>query len=104
MEENISRRSRRVFDEQFKRDAVDLVLKQGRSITAVARDLGVSVPALAKWKRAVVGSGRREVFPGHGRQSGLEEELRQVKRDLAIAQQERDILKKALSVFSQRGK
>jgi hypothetical protein len=43
-----------------------------------------------------------EAFPGIGHQTVLEEELRPLKRELEVTWQERDILHKALMVFSRR--
>ena len=41
-----------------------------------------------------------EAFPGIGHQTAQEEEVRRLKRELEVVKQERDILKKAISIFS----
>jgi transposase len=46
----------------------------------------------------------QEAFPGHGKLKPADEELRQLRRKLADVEEERDILKKALAVFSKRPK
>jgi transposase len=93
------KRRRRTFDKQFKRDAVDLVLKRGRSVASVARDLDIGDHTLHKWKRQVLADGQR-AFPGNG--NAQDAEFRALERRALIAEEERDILKKALAVFSRR--
>ena len=93
------KRTRREFDQQFKQDAVDLVVKQGRSVASVARDLGIEQNQLHTWKRQLAPDS------GIGNSSGSvseSAELRKLRRALAVAEEERDILKKALAVFSRR--
>ena len=51
-----------------------------------------------------LGQHGREAFPGSGHQTPLEEENRRLKRELERVQQERDILKKAVSIFSRESK
>lgn len=90
---------RRVFDQQFKQDAVDLVVKQGRSVASVARDLGIEQNQLHTWKRQLA----PDAGIGSSSDSASESaELRKLRRALAVAEEERDILKKALAVFSRR--
>ena len=59
------KRVRRKYDRQFKLDAVDMVLKQGRSVASVARDLGVDSNTLHLWKNAAMAK-HADAFPGHG--------------------------------------
>ena len=94
-----TKNKRRVFDRQFKMDAVDLVVKQGRSVASVARDLGITDTTLHLWKRDALAN-QEKAFPGNG--TPLDTEIRRLKRELAISNEERDILKKALTVFSRR--
>ena len=94
---------RRKYDREYEVEAVRLGLEPGRSVSGVARDLGISENVLHVWRAKL----RREgssAFPGKGHQSGEEEELRRLRRQLAEMAEERDILKKALGVFSQRTK
>lgn len=72
----------------------------GKSITQIARELGVSDSAIHNWRKELVKHGE-EAFPGKGHQTALEEENRRLKRELERVQQERDILKKVVSIFSQ---
>lgn len=94
---------RRKYDREFKVEAVRLSLEPGRSVAAVARDLGISENVLHVWRAKLKQEGG-SAFPGKGHQSGEAEELRRLRRQLAEVTEERDILKKALGVFSRRPK
>jgi len=94
---------RRRYDKQFKIDAVRLITENGRRASEVARDLGIHVNLLYLWKKQLV-EDPQDAFPGHGKLKPADEELRQLKRKLADVEEERDILKKALAIFSKRPK
>jgi len=96
-------KKRRAFDRQFKVDAVSLVVNGGRTIVDVARDLGIDANTLYRWKREFTKE-EKEAFPGKGRLSPQEEELRRLRRELAEAKEDSEILKKALAFFSKHGK
>jgi transposase len=89
----------KVYTKEFKEEAVKLVQRSGKPAAQVARELGVSDSALYLWQKQLVEKGP-DTFPGTGHQSALEEENRRLKRELEIARQERDILKKVVSIFS----
>jgi transposase len=89
----------KVYTKEFKEEAVKLVQRSGKPAAQVARELGVSDSALYLWQKQLVEKGP-DAFPGTGHQSALEEENRRLKRELEIARQERDILKKVVSIFS----
>lgn len=95
------KRKRRRYDRQFKVDAVRLVTEGGKSMASVARDLGLGHNQLAKWKKELEAEGE-QAFPGQGHLKPADEEMKKLRRDLARAEEERDILKKALAVFSRR--
>jgi transposase len=90
---------RRNFDKQFKLDAVRLITEGGRKVSEVARDLGISENALHNWRNQFKEQGT-DSFPGKGRLTPAEDELRRLQRELANVKEERDILKKALGIFS----
>ena len=96
-------KQRKSYDRQFKMDAVSLVVNGGRRVSEVARDLGIEPNLVHRWKRelALEQSG---AFPGKGSLSVQEEELRRLRRELAEAKEDREILKKALAFFSKHGK
>lgn len=89
------------YDRQFKIDAVELIVKKGRTVASVARDLGVSDMTLHGWKKTYLAD-RNQSFPGNGVRKAVDAEMFQLRRELAIVKEERDILKKAMAVFSRR--
>ncbi len=89
----------KTYSAEFKREAVRLMQSSGKPIAHVARDLGISDTSLHQWRKELAALGN-EAFPGSGHQSAQEEELRRLKRELEVTRQERDILKKAIIVFS----
>ena len=88
------------FTKEFKQQAVQLVETSGKSKVQIAKDLGLSDSALSRWCKEFRGQGE-EAFPGKGHQTEIEEENRKLKREIEILRQERDILKKAVSIFAQ---
>ena len=94
---------RRTCTEEFKREAVRLWETTGKSAVAVETELGITHGLLNKWKARLKASGDL-AFPGRGRVTAEQETIRRLERELAIAQQERDILKKAVAIFSNPSK
>ncbi len=90
---------RRKYARAFKYEAVKLVVEGGRSVAAVARNLGVNENLLHRWKRQYL-EDTEYAFPGKGRLKPPEEAVRRLQRELADVREERDILKKALAIFS----
>ena len=80
---------RRKYDREFKAEAVRLVIVEGRPVAVVARNLGIHENLLHKWKRQYE-EDPQYAFPGKGR----------LRKELADVKEERDILKKALAIFS----
>ena len=91
-------KSRRRHSREFKLEAVKQVL-DGRPVSEVADSLGINRAMLTRWKSDLLAAGDL-AFPGQGRRNEVEEELRQLRRELAVARQERDILKKAAIYFA----
>jgi len=95
-----STRERRVFSEDFKREAVRLAKERG-NVEATARDLGIHANLLHSWKRRLVMMADRETaFPGHGK--AKDPELVRLQRANARLKEENEILKKAVGIFSIR--
>lgn len=90
---------RRKYSQQFKIDAVLLTQREGMTIAQAARDLGIGEQLLGRWKKQYEQDGE-QAFPGQGRLKPEDEELRKLKRELDTVRQERDILKKAVAIFS----
>jgi transposase len=61
------------------------------------------VERIKDWRKQLRNHGN-DAFPGSGHQTPLEEENRQLRRELDIAREERDILKKAIAIFSKKSK
>src|SRR5579863_6716053 len=93
----------KVYTREFKEEAVRLAQTSGKSITQVARELGISDTSIHQWRKELTQHGK-EAFPGSGYQMPLEEENRRLKRELERVQQEREILKKVVSIFSRESK
>ncbi len=87
--------SRRRFSEEFKREAVRLAYGTDRTIAAVARELDVRGEQIRRWRK------RFEHQESLGSEVDPAEELQRVRRELGRVKQERDILKKALAIFSE---
>jgi len=89
----------RRYDRQFKEDAVNLV-SSGKTITEVARDLGVSTWSLGIWvKEAQKGKTLREPRT-LTEETAEQRELRRLKQENDYLRRQRDILKKALAIVS----
>jgi transposase len=90
-------RPRRHYDEEFKRNAVELLEQGERSAVQLSRELGVSDCALGKWKRQYGRQGRAAVNASETAQRRIEE----LEREVAAVSRQRDILKKALAILGQ---
>ena len=91
--------SRRTYSREFKEEALELYRTSGKSMAEIERDLGMSKGLLKHWLRQVESAGEA-AFPGRGRLSAQDEELRGLRRENKILKQEREILKKALGIVS----
>ena len=91
--------SRRKFSREFKVEAVRMATEGNRSMNEVARDLGIHANLLGRWKQQLVGD-PQNAFPGHGKLKEPDEENRRLRREVERLRTERDILKKAISIFS----
>jgi transposase len=95
------RRTRRRFSEEFKAGAVRLVVDEGKSVGAVARELDLTASALSLW----VKHAQAERTTG---KSGLmkeeREELARLRKENRILTEERDILKKATAFFAKQSR
>ena len=92
-------KEQKTFTREFKLEAVQLVQKSGKSQAQIARDLAIADSTLHHWRKEIAEDGDK-AFPGSGHQTAQEEEVRRLKRELEVTRQERDILKKALAIFS----
>ncbi len=98
MADKQSKRTRRSFSEEFKAGAVRLVLEQGKTVGAAARDLDLTESSLRNWVE------RARADRGKGKPGALttaeREELTQLRRENRELRTEREILKKAAAFFA----
>ena len=91
----------RHYDPEFKREAVRLVLEEGRSVRDVERSLGITAGVLKVWVTAQRTRNGTALGSDASVPAGTEaHQLKVLKRELARVRMERDILKKAVAVFS----
>ena len=83
------------FDKEFKLSAVRMVTEGGHKAAEVARSLGIHANMLYSWKNKYANDGEK-AFPGKGHLT----ELAALRRKLRDVEMERDILKKAVGIFS----
>ncbi len=97
-------KTRRSFTDEFKREAVSLLLSSGRPVTQVATELGVQPSMLRNWRDGRNGSAKPTIAaaepPALTAAAAEQAEVRRLRRELERAQMERDILKKAIGIFS----
>jgi transposase len=91
----------RHFSREFKRDAVQLVTEKKMPVGKVAQELDIHPNLLHIWKRKFLKEGEK-AFSGKGRITPEKVEIRRLRKDLERIKEERDILKKALAVFSKQ--
>ena len=92
-------KTRRTYTREFKLEAVHLLETSGRSAAQIERELGIGSGCLSRWRREFAEEGEN-AFPGHGRLAPDQEQIRQLEQENEILRQERDILKKAVAIFS----
>ncbi len=95
---------RRSYTEEFKLEALRLLETSGKPARVLERELGIGDGCLRQWKKKLAAEGEK-AFPGPGRPGpDQQEEVARLRRELEIAQQERDILKKAIAIFSRQSR
>ena len=99
----MTKRIRRKYDREFKVEAVKLVTERGTSVAEAARNLGIHENLLRTWEKRYL-EDTKDSFPGKGHLKPQEEQLWRLRKKLADVEEERDILKKALAIFSKEPK
>ena len=95
----MSRRNPRSYDKEFKLNSVKLYLESERTFKQISEELGIPNATLVSWVENHKKNGK-EAFPGKGNIKPSDEEVIMLRKELSIAREERDILKKALGIFS----
>ena len=91
---------KKVYSKEFRLETLRLLETSGKSVRKIEEELGLSKGILYKWRRRY-GVNEAEEKLERSEESEAQAEIRRLKRENAILQQEREILKKALSIFSQ---
>jgi transposase len=89
------------YDEEFQKDAVEMLINGNRSLRKLARELGVSPQTLRNWKDVYLGKKANQSGKDIADVKQTYEELRKLKVENATLKRQRDILKKALSILSE---
>ena len=85
------------YAKEFRVEAVRLVRESGKSLAAIAKDLGVTEPTLRAWRRQTdLDSGKRS----DGLTTEERDEIRRLRREVRVLREERDILRKAAAFFA----
>jgi transposase len=88
------------YNKEFKTEAVQLASEPGNTQSQIERDLGIGQGVISRWKRELKGGGEY-AFPGKGRLNPQDQKLRDLNREVQRLRRERDILKKAVAIFSE---
>ena len=87
----------RQYTKEFKEQAVRPVTEQGLTLAQAARDLGINDNLIQRWKKEFEAQGDH-AFPGQGQPHDAE--LARLRHEVEVLRQEREILKKAVAIFS----
>ena len=93
---------RKRYSAEFKRQALKRADEPGVTDALVCEELGISTRQLRRWRDAVQKYGEAAAFPGHGK--SRDEEVTQLKRELATVKAERDFLQEAARYFAKESK
>jgi transposase len=96
-------KERKIYSKEFKLETIELAKTSDKTDTQLEKDLGLSRGCLYNWRKQLEQAGE-QAFPGKGNLKPDDEYTRRLERELALVRQERDILKKALAIFSQNPK
>jgi transposase len=94
---------RKKYSQEFKQDAVKLVTEQGYRVSEASRNLGVEGSVLRRWIKEFE-KDKAAAFPGNGRMTPEQEEIRRLREENKRLLMEREILKKAAAFFANESK
>jgi len=91
------------YDEEFKKQSVKLLLKSGKPLKVLARELGISDAALREWRDSYRRTGLKLIVGDTEKTSrkDLEREIKRLKDENEYLKRQREILKKAVSIVSE---
>ncbi|RJF75304.1 transposase [Deinococcus cavernae] len=92
---------RKNYTAEFKRQVIELAAREDVGPSRAARDLGISLLALSRWRKQAEKQGSH-AFPGQGRSTltPQEQEIQRLRKEVEILRQEREMLKKAAAFFA----
>ena len=93
------KRQRRNHSQEFKREAVALLLEHGYSYAAAGRSLGVNGNLIGRWKRELEDNAA-EAFPGKGKRTAEQQRIHELETENRRLRMEKEILKKATVFFA----
>jgi len=100
----MSERKHRIYTQEFKLEALKLLKSSGKSGVQIERDLGITAGLLSKWRQlyqlAETEEGGTSLEPSD--LEAAKREIRRLQRQLAEVEEEREILKKMVNIFSRR--
>lgn len=96
-------REYRQFSKEFKLEAIRLAEESDHPVTQVARELGIRVNQIYKWKQQLEAKGD-DSFPGQGKQLGTSAVLSELRKENERLRMEVEILKKATQYFAKEAK
>jgi transposase len=97
-------RQYRKYAKEFKLEALELLKRGDKSAGAIERELGITPGMLLKWRARyqILQTCERGIQLGPSDLEGAKAEIRRLQRELSAAEEEREILKKALNIFSRK--
>ena len=99
----MSTEKRKRYTDEFKAEAVRLVVEEGYSIAEAARNLGINANMLGRWVKEF-NRDDGQAFRGNGKLTAEQEEVRKLKAQIKRLEMEKDILKKATVFFAKETK
>lgn len=98
-------RERKKYSREFKMEAIRMYENGERCASEIERELGITNGLLGKWKQELNRQPKKEeAFPGNGRLTDTEARIRQLERENLLLRQDKDILKKVLTMYSKDGR
>lgn len=91
--------NRRKYDKAFKLEALEILKTSGKKAYVLESELGIGHGRIHHWLKEFENDPENS-FPGNGSLKPQDKEIARLKRENDILRQERDILKKAISIFS----
>jgi len=97
-------RKYREYTREFKAEALELLKRSGKSAGEIERELGITPGLLLKWRARcqILEKEGEAVQIGPSDMEAAKAEIRRLKRELANVEEEREILKKVLNIFSRK--